>query len=75
MGQLLEYEHFDVGPEAKPPHAEVIQTVAYSQRPPDEIVGYLRHLGIEVVWIEDNWLDGDSQSLQRLNGFFHTPHI
>jgi len=69
VGQLLEYEHFDVKPKAKPPNAEIIKAVAYSQRPTDEIVGYLRHIRIEVLWIEDGRLNGDPKSLQRLEGF------
>jgi hypothetical protein len=55
---------------AKPPNKTVTRAVAFSKRPPDEIIEYLHHLNIEVLWQQGaDLLTGPERSRGRMAPF------
>lgn len=69
VGQLFEYSYFDIPDDRK--DSTVMKALAYSQEPPDEIINYLRGLGIEILWVEDGVVKGHPGSLDRLRLFLN----
>ena len=68
IGQLFEYEHFDLG-EQDVGTQRVHKAVVYSEEPGPEIVTFLRSIGLEVYWVSDERLAGEPNSMRLLQSF------
>ncbi len=69
LGQLLDYEYFQVRSRQRYQDKIVHKGVVYSREPPNRVVSFLKSAGFEVFWIEDGMLAGDEGSREVLSKF------
>jgi len=69
MGQLLDYEYFDVKSRSDFKGRRVMRGVVYGSRPPQDVIDFLRYFNFKVYWLEKNELNGESASLLELKKF------
>jgi len=69
IGQLLDYEYFDVKKRPDFRGRRVVRGVVYGNRPPRDIIDFLRTYDFNVYWLEKNELTGEGASLLALEKF------
>jgi hypothetical protein len=69
IGQLLDYEYFHVRrrPDFRGKH--MMRGVVYGNRPPRDIIDFLRTYDFKVYWLENNKLTGEDTSLRAFRKF------
>ena len=71
IGQLLEYEYFEVKSESHFKDMEIHKGVVYSKEPPKEFIEFLEACNLGVYWVNNNAIDGSKESMKTLMNFVH----
>jgi hypothetical protein len=69
IGQLLDYEYFQIKAESQNDNKTILKGVVYSNEPPMETVKFLRSSGFNVFWKSADELAGDLDSKKILDAF------
>jgi hypothetical protein len=69
MGQLLDYEYFQIMTKPENKGKNIIRAIVYSKQPTKEIVDFLRTYQFSVFWSKAGKLSGSAKSMQVLAEF------
>lgn len=69
VGQLVDYEYFQVRRRNGTQEKRVVKCVVYSKKPPSEIAEFLEVSGFKVFWTERDNLEGTDESMRTLSDF------
>ncbi len=69
IGQILEYEHFDVRKNPQNRGKDILRGILYNRKPYSEIIEFLRAYGFNVFWSENGEVIGDRASIAALAHF------
>lgn len=69
VGQLFDYEYFQIKSNIKNKGKSVIKGIVYSKKPTQEIINFLEDIKFSVYWIESRKISGDSKSMRKLTKF------
>lgn len=69
IGQLLDYEYFEVKRRLDSRRRQVTRGVVYDRKPPQDIIDFLRTYDFQVYWLKNNEITGESASLNALKRF------
>jgi hypothetical protein len=69
IGQLLEYEYFEIKNKSQFKNKEIYKGVLYSEEPPNEFIDFMEACNLGVYWISDNSITGANESMRRLKDF------
>ncbi|MEM3284774.1 MAG: hypothetical protein QXW80_06960 [Candidatus Micrarchaeia archaeon] len=67
IGQLLDYEYFQVKQRPGYSGKEISKGIVYSKKPDNFIINFLLYNNLYVFWIEDGQLTGEVSSMRKLN--------
>jgi hypothetical protein len=73
IGQLFDYEYFQIRRRDEAQEKGVVKCVFYSKRPPSEIAEFLEESGFKVLWTERDDLQGTAESMRSLTEFLSEP--
>ncbi|MFC1914916.1 hypothetical protein ACFLWK_01525 [Chloroflexota bacterium] len=69
IGQLLEYEYFQVASNIKNNGKKIMRGVVYNKKPPEKYIEFLENYNFFVYWPEDQSLNGSPNSKEALRHF------
>lgn len=69
IGQLLEYEYFQVRNNRRYQNKKILRGIVYSRKPPEEIINFLKTYSFYAFWIEDNHIKSDEHSNNAIESF------
>lgn len=69
IGQLIQYEYFEVKKKSNFKDMEIHKGVVYSKEPPKEFIEFLEACDLGVYWINNNEIIGSEGSMKILTAF------
>ncbi len=69
IGQLLDYEYFQVKSKPENYNKQVLRGVVYNRRPPKEFIKFLKTYEFNVFWQEEEKFVGEVASGKVFRGF------
>lgn len=69
IGQLFEYEYFQVKKKSNFKYMEIQKSVIYSKEPPKRFIDFLEACNFGVYWISNNEITGSEESMKLLTSF------
>ncbi len=69
IGQLLQYEYFEVKKKSNFKDMEIHKGVVYSKEPPKEFIEFLEAYNLGVYWVNNNGIIGSEESMKVLTAF------